>query len=88
MKGIYMTERMFNIGYSCYVSADKVVAIASPDSSPIKRLVQEAKDKGALIDCTYGKKTKTVIVTASDHVILSARTAEYILNIKESEENE
>ena len=54
-----MNDGMLNIGYSCYVSADKVVALASPDSSPIKRLVQEAKDKGALIDCTYGKKTKT-----------------------------
>lgn len=47
-----MNDGMLNIGYSCYVSADKVVALAYPDSSPIKRLVQEAKDKGALIDCT------------------------------------
>lgn len=83
-----MNEGMLNIGYSCYVSKDKVVALASPDSSPIKRLVQEAKDKGALIDCTYGKKTKTVIVTVSDHVILSSRTSEYILGKKEDEENE
>lgn len=83
-----MSEGMLNIGYSCYVSADKVVAMASPDSSPIKRLVQEAKDKGALVDCTYGKKTKTVIVTVSDHVILSSRTSEYILGKKGAEENE
>lgn len=83
-----MNDGMLNIGYSCYVSADKVVALAYPDSSPIKRLVQEAKDKGALIDCTYGKKTKTVIVTVSDHVILSSRTSEYILGKKEAEENE
>ena len=83
-----MNEGMLNIGYSCYVSKDMVVAMASPDSSPIKRLVQEAKDKGALIDCTYGKKTKTVIVTVSDHVILSSRTSEYILGKKEVEENE
>lgn len=53
-----MNDGMLNIGYSCYVSADKVVALASPDSSPIKRLVQEAKDKGALIDCTYGQKNQ------------------------------
>ncbi len=83
-----MNDGMLNIGYSCYVSADKVVALASPDSSPIKRLVQEAKDKGVLIDCTYGKKTKTVIVTVSDHVILSSRTSEYILGKIEAEENE
>ena len=83
-----MNDGMLNIGYSCYVSADKVVALASPDSSPIKRLVQEAKDKGALIDCTYGKKTKTVIVTVSDHVIQSSRTSEYILGKIEAEENE
>ena len=76
------------VRYNSYVSADKVVALASPDSSPIKRLVQEAKDKGALIDCTYGKKTKTVIVTVSDHVILSSRTSEYILGKIEAEENE
>lgn len=83
-----MRDEMLSIGYSCYVSKDKVVALASPDSSPIKRLVQEAKDKGALIDCTYGKKTKTVIVTMSDHVILSSRTSEYILGKKEDDENE
>lgn len=70
---------MINIGYSCYVSSDKVAVIASPDSSPIKRIVQEARDKGSLIDCTFGKKTKSVIVTTSDHVVLSSRTAEYIL---------
>lgn len=85
-----MNSEMLNIGYSCYVSANKVVTVASPESSPIKRLIQEARDRSALIDCTYGKKTKAVIVTTSDHVILSSRTAEYILNIsgKENEEDE
>ncbi|HIT59632.1 MAG TPA: DUF370 domain-containing protein [Candidatus Faeciplasma pullistercoris] len=77
---------MINIGYSCYVSSDKIVAIASPDSSPIKRIVQEARDKGSLIDCTYGKKTKSVIVTVSDHVILSSRSSEYILGMNGEEE--
>ena len=77
---------MINIGYSCYVSSDKIVAIASPDSSPIKRIVQEARDKGSLIDCTYGKKTKSVIVTVSDHVILSSRSSEYILGMNKEEE--
>lgn len=78
---------MINIGYSCYVSSDKIVSIASPDSSPIKRIVQEAKDKGTLIDCTYGKKTKSVIITVSDHVILSSRTSEYILGKSGKDEN-
>ena len=80
---------MINIGYSCYVSSDKVVAVASPDSSPIKRIIQEARDKGSLIDCTYGKKTKAVIVTVSDHIILSSRTPEFILGLdKESNEED
>lgn len=83
-----MNSEMLNIGYSCYVSSDKVVTVASPESSPIKRLIQEARDRSALIDCTYGKKTKAVIVTTSDHVILSARTAEYILNISEKEDED
>ncbi len=74
-----------NIGYSCYVSTDKIVAVASPDTSPIKRIIQEAKDRGSLIDCTFGKKNKSVIITVSDHVILSSRTAEYILGTDEGE---
>lgn len=74
-----------NIGYSCYVSSDKIVAVASPDTSPIKRLIQEARDRGALIDCTFGKKSKSVIITVSDHVILSSRTADYILGLSETE---
>lgn len=68
------------------MQSDKIVAIASPDSSPIKRLVQESRDKGSLIDCTYGKKTKSVIITTSDHVILSSRTAQYILGTGRDED--
>ena len=80
---------MLNIGYSCYVSEDKIVAIAEADTSPIKRLIQEARDKGALIDCTYGKKTKSVIITNSDHVILSSRNVDFILgNGKGDDEDE
>ncbi|MCD8006836.1 MAG: DUF370 domain-containing protein [Oscillospiraceae bacterium] len=75
-----------DIGYSCYVSTDKIVAIASPDTSPIKRIIQEAKDRGSLIDCTFGKKNKSVIITVSDHVILSSRTADYILGTDEGDE--
>ena len=63
-----------------------MVSVCSPDSSPIKRLIQEARDRGSLIDCTYGKKTKSVIVTTSDHVLLSSRSSEYILGIDAKEE--
>lgn len=79
---------MINIGYSCFVSSSRIIALVSPDSSPVKRLIQEAKDKGTLIDATYGKKTKTVIVMDSDHVILSARTSDYILSKESDKEDE
>ncbi len=73
-------EDVINIGYSCYVLRSRIIAVVEPSSSPIKRLIQDSRDKGSLIDATYGKKTKSVIVTDSDHVILSARSPEYILN--------
>ncbi len=77
---------MLNIGYSCYVSKTRIVAVIAPDSSPVKRLIQEARDKGTLIDATYGKKNKAVIVMDSDHIILSSRTADYILGGKDEED--
>lgn len=58
------------------VSADRIIAVASPDSAPIKRLVQDSRDFGRVIDCSCGRKTRSVIVTDSDHVILSAIQAE------------
>ena len=70
---------IINIGYSCYILRTRIIAVIEPSSSPIKRLIQDARDKGTLIDATYGKKTKSVIVMDSDHVILSARDPEYIL---------
>lgn len=73
---------MLNIGYSCYVSSSRIIAVVSPDSSPIKRLIQESRDKGTLIDATYGKKNKSVIIMDSDHVILSSRTPDYVLEAK------
>ncbi len=79
---------MINIGYSCFVSSSRIIALVSPDSSPVKRLIQEAKDKGTLIDATYGKKTKTVIVMDSDHIILSSRTSDYILSKGEVSDDE
>ncbi len=77
---------MLNIGYSCFVSKQRIIAVIAPDSSPVKRLIQEARDKGTLIDATYGKKNKAVIIMDSDHVILSGRTADYILGGKEEDD--
>ncbi len=79
---------VINIGYSCYVLKNRIIAVVEPSSSPIKRLIQDARDKGTLIDATYGKKTKSVIVTDSDHVILSSRAPEFILSAKEEDKDE
>lgn len=62
------------------VSANRVIAMVSPDSAPIKRIIQEAKEKGYLIDATYGRKTRTVIIMDSDHVVLSAIQPETVSN--------
>lgn len=70
--------QLINIGFGNMVSSARVVAIVSPDSAPIKRMIQESKDKGTLIDATYGRKTRAVIVTDSDHIILSAVAPETI----------
>lgn len=64
--------KLINIGYGNMVSASRLVAIVSPESAPIKRIIQDARDKGVLIDATYGRRTRAVIITDSDHVILSA----------------
>ncbi len=67
-----MEVRFVNIGFGNIVAANRMIAIVSPESAPIKRLVQEARDRGMLIDATYGRRTRAVIITDSDHVILSA----------------
>ncbi len=67
-----MDLRLINIGFGNIVSANRIVAIVSPESAPIKRVIQEARDQGTLIDATYGRRTRAVIITDSDHVILSA----------------
>lgn len=64
--------KMINIGYGNIISAERIVTVISPDSAPIKRLVQEAKDDGRAIDATYGRKTRSVIVMDSGHIILSS----------------
>ncbi len=72
--------KLINIGFGNMVSANRLVAIVSPESAPIKRMVQEARDRGVLIDATYGRRTRAVIVMDSDHVILSAVQPETVAN--------
>lgn len=67
---------MINIGYGNMISASRIVAVVSPDSAPIKRLVQEAKDGGRAIDATYGRKTRAVIIMDSGHIVLSSIVTE------------
>lgn len=64
--------RLINIGFGNVVNSDKVVAVVSPDAAPIKRLVQRAKEAGSIIDATQGRRTKAVIITEEDHIVLSA----------------
>ncbi len=64
--------KLLNIGFGNMVSADRLVAIVSPDSAPIKRMVQEARDRGTLVDASFGRKTRAVLIMDSDHVVLSA----------------
>lgn len=72
--------KFINIGFGNMVAANRVVALASPDSAPIKRLVQDAKDDGRVIDATCGRRTRAVIITDSEHVLLSAIQTETISN--------
>ena len=72
--------KFINIGYGNMVAASRIVTLASPDSAPIKRLVQDAKDDARVIDVTCGRKTRAVIITDSEHVILSALQTETIAN--------
>lgn len=70
--------KFINIGFNNMVSRDRIVALISPESAPAKRLVQDAKDSGRAIDCTSGRRTRAVIITDSDHVILSSIQTETI----------
>ena len=64
--------KLINIGFGSMVSAERMLAVVSPDSAPIKRLIQESRERGMLIDATYGRKTAAVFIMDSDHVVLSA----------------
>ncbi len=70
--------KLLNIGFSSMVAVGRMLSILSPDSAPIKRMIQEARDRGMLIDASYGRKTKAVILMDTDHVILSALTPEVL----------
>ena len=68
--------RLINIGFGNMIAADRIIAIVSPDSAPVKRMIQEARDRKRVIDATQGRRTRAVIQTDSDHVVLSALTTE------------
>ena len=70
---------LINIGFGSMIAARRVLAMLDPDSAPIKRVIQEAKDRGMLIDASYGRKTRCVILMDTDHVILSAMTTETLM---------
>ena len=70
--------KLINIGFGSMIAASRLLAIVAPDSAPIKRVIQEARDRGMLIDASYGRKTKAVILMDTDHVILSAIPTETI----------
>ena len=80
--------QLVNIGFGNIVSADKIVAIVSPESAPIKRMVQDAKDNGTAIDATFGRKTRAVLIMDSDHIVLSAVQAETIADRIDKERND
>lgn len=85
--------KLINIGYGNMISSSRIIAVVSPESAPIKRIVQEARDRGVLIDATYGRRTRAVLITDSDHVVLSALQPETVAtrlngNTEVSVENE
>ena len=82
-----MEIKLINIGFGNIVSANRIISIVSPESAPIKRIIQEARDRGMLIDATYGRRTRAVIITDSDHVILSAAQPETVAHRLISKDN-
>ena len=79
--------RLINIGFGNLLAVERIVSIVSPDSAPIKRMVQDARDKSRLIDASYGRKSRAVIFTDSDHIILSAIQPDTINSRISEEEN-
>jgi regulator of extracellular matrix RemA (YlzA/DUF370 family) len=79
--------KLINIGFGNIVSANRIISIVSPESAPIKRIIQEARESGMLIDATYGRRTRAVIFCDSQHVILSAVQPETVANRLSSKES-
>ena len=75
-----MDIKLVNIGFGNIVAANRIISIISPESAPIKRIIQEARDKGVLVDATYGRRTRAVVVVDSGHIILSAVQPETVAN--------
>ena len=75
-----MDVKLINIGFGNVVAANRIITIISPESAPIKRIIQEARDRGLLIDATYGRRTRAVVVTDSGHILLSAVQPETVAN--------
>lgn len=80
--------QLINIGFGNIVSANRIIAIVSPDSAPIKRMVQEAKDNGSAVDATYGRRTRAVVIMDSGHIILSAVQPETVAGRLDKDEKE
>ena len=80
--------KLINIGFGNMVSANRLVAIVSPESAPIKRIIADARERGSLIDATSGRRTRAVIITDSDHVILSAVQPETVANRLDDDDEE
>ncbi len=80
--------RLINIGFGNMVNSSRVVAIISPESAPVKRIIQEARESRVLVDATYGRRTRAVIITDSDHVILSSLQPETVANRLDDGTNE
>lgn len=80
--------KLINIGFGNMVNANRLVAIVSPESAPIKRIIQDCKERGTLIDATHGRRTRAVIITDSDHVILTYLQSETVANRLNDDEDE
>ena len=83
-----MAIRLINIGFGNIVSASRIIAIVSPEIAPIKRIIQDARERGVLIDATYGRRTRAVVVMDSGHIILSAVQPETVANRLSDRETE
>jgi regulator of extracellular matrix RemA (YlzA/DUF370 family) len=83
-----MAIKLINIGFGNIVNANRIISIVSPESAPIKRIIQEARDRNMLVDATYGRRTRAVIITDSDHVILSAVQPETVAQRLTSKDDE